>query len=183
MTHLTVEQAPATIASPRRRMWLYVVAGTVAICMMTGITLFIGGIVMFKRHVHSEATAPELAMREFDSTAARFASTPPLIELRDGRTVAIHRTPDRPRQHVEALHLLIYDADDGRLVRITVPGWLLRFVPASDRSSAIRIDGVEGFDSSSEHPVTFEDFERHGPGLIIDGRGRRRGERLLAWIE
>ena len=46
----------------------------------------------------------------------------------------------------------------------------------------IRIDGVDGLDDG-DNPVSLEDLERHGPGLIVDGRDRRRRGRLLAWIE
>jgi hypothetical protein len=96
--------------------------------------------------------------------------------------MAIHRAPDRPRQPVDALHLLLYDAGDRRLVRVTVPGWLLRLAPTSKGRTSIRIDGVEGLDDH-DNPVTLEDLERHGPGLIFDGRDRRRRGRLLAWVD
>jgi hypothetical protein len=180
-TLLTPDSA-VTMHRERRRTWLYVLGGLVLICMMTGISLVVGGFVMFNRHVRTESIGPAQAAVEFEQTAARFANSIPLIELREGERMFVRRSPERPRQPIEALHLLIYDADDERLVRVTVPGWLLRLAPTSNGHTAIHIDGVDGLDDG-ENPVSLEDLERHGPGLIVDGHDRRRRGRLLAWVD
>lgn len=167
----------------KRRTWLYIVGGLVLICMMTGITLVVGGFMMFKRHVHTEITTATQAAGEFERAASALVARTPLVELNEDGRITVHRTPDRPRQPIESLHLLIYDDDEERLVRITVPGWLLRLAPRSNGRTTIRIDGVDGFDGDSESSISLEDLERHGPGLILDGHDRRHRTRLLAWVE
>jgi hypothetical protein len=178
MTHQIEHDAPP----PRRRTWLYVVAGIFGICAMVGISLVVGGVMLFQQHVQTQTMSADVAQAEIDREAERFAGSEPLIELLDHRRIAVHRSPDRPRQPIDTLHLLIYDADDRRLIRLSVPGWLMRMAPQSQRGS-IKIDGVEVFDRDRDNPVRLEDLERHGPGVIVNGRGNDDADRFLAWVD
>jgi hypothetical protein len=73
---------------------------------------------------------------------------------------------------------MAFDRDDGQLVRVTVPFWLLRLAPEgklSSSSDALR--GVKG----AEH-LTVQQLEALGPGLLVDHRDED-GSRVLIWTE
>ncbi len=176
---MTSDNASHSNRQPSRT-WLYVVGGVAMIFVMAGLTLVVGGILLFRQHVHTETIGRDEAERRLERAAARFSTDLPLVELRDGSTI-IHRQPERRRQQIEAFHLLVYHTDERRMVDVTIPGWLLRLGPA--RGSSLKINGIEGLDGRGEKPVSLEDLERHGPGLVIDGRARPRGGPMLAWVE
>ena len=66
---------------------------------------------------------------------------------------------------------------EGKLVKFSIPFWLLRM-----KSGPIRIGSyANGWDDSRVR-FTIEDLERHGPGLLIDETERTEG-RVLVWVE
>jgi hypothetical protein len=76
--------------------------------------------------------------------------------------------------------VLAYDPDDERLVRISIPFWLLRLAPSTKRMSFLSDNGID-FDSERVR-LTLEDLERRGPGLILDHKDRH-GSLVLVWTE
>jgi hypothetical protein len=73
--------------------------------------------------------------------------------------------------------VLAWNADDGKLVKLSVPFWLLKFgrrkVDVNSRDS--------GFDLDRLH-LDINELERIGPTLILDLR-KPSGERVLVWTQ
>ena len=74
---------------------------------------------------------------------------------------------------------MAYDKHARKLVRVSIPFWLLRMAP-SRHVSFLNDSGID-FDSDRVH-LTLEDLERRGPGLILD-QADRRGSQVLVWTE
>ena len=112
---------------------------------------------------------------------ARFAGQRPLIELAHGDEPIVHREMMKAEaeQRLESIRVLAYDRRAGKLVRVSIPFWLLRVVP-SHHFSFLNDNGIEI--DSDRIRLTIEDVERRGPGLLLDTRDRH-GSQVLIWTE
>ncbi|HUK33579.1 MAG TPA: hypothetical protein VLV86_06700 [Vicinamibacterales bacterium] len=170
------------------RTWLWVVLGIVGTCCLLVVVVIGGAIFEFQQHVKNEVVESTLADQEFAHTRARFAGQQPLIEFvghdRDDEPT-IHRPPaDAPRAHINTLRVLVYDLREGHLIHADVPGWLLRMMPNDGRYGGRYRSGEFSADFGEQfqrHQLTIEDIERHGLGLVLDGRNDN--SRILIWTE
>src|SRR6185503_10422484 len=109
--------------------WVWVVVGVIVAGILGIVAIAAASIYYVSRHVDTREVSPAMASREFDEVRARFASQKPLIEL-DERGDLVRTNPDRPAQKnpksPEQIHVLAFDAREGRMVRVTIPFWLLR---------------------------------------------------------
>ena len=113
-----------------KRTWLAVV-GTAAIIVGAIAVLAVGaGAYIIYNHTAAQFVDAAAADAQFDAERARFAGQRPLIELRGVDVPIVHRQPSAPRRDVVALHVLSYDTRTRKLVRMEIPGWLLRVVSA-----------------------------------------------------
>lgn len=169
--------------------WVWVVFGIVGFLVLLCIAVVGGGIFMFRQHVHTEAVPKQAAVQEFERQRTRFAGQQPLIQVTkvedNDSKVVVHRPPGTAARHtdLQAIRVLTYDERNGRIVNVDVPIWLARW--------AFRNRGESGrgrvtFGNSSVEfesgDLTFEDIERHGPGLILDAVDTR-GAQVLVWAE
>lgn len=171
-----------------KRTWLWVVLGIVATFALVVIVFVGGAIFEFRTHVRNEYVESSSAEQQFAQVRSRFAGQQPLIEFVNGdqeETPTIHRPPaDAPRVRINDLRVLIYDLRQGHLIRADVPGWLLRMMPnggrygGSYRSGGFNADFGEQFE---RHQLTIEDIERHGLGLVLEGRNDNT--RIIIWTE
>jgi hypothetical protein len=72
--------------------------------------------------------------------------------------------------------VLAYNDDDGNLVKMDIPFWLLRM-----KKGPINL-GASAGNWSDRVKITVEDLERYGPGIILEASPRERGRALL-WTE
>ena len=75
--------------------------------------------------------------------------------------------------------VLAYDTREEKLIRVSIPFWLLRLAPS--RHVSFLSDTGINFDSDRVR-LTLDDLERRGPGLILD-QADRRGSHVLVWTE
>ena len=153
-----------------------IIVGIMAVAVVGGAAFFI------YRHVNTSFTGPQNAATEFAQARSRFAGQKPLIEMRNDDPI-LHRelvkgTGTQP-ERIEALRVLVYDRYAGKLVRVSIPLWLLRMAP-SKHFSFLSDSGID-MDSDRVN-LTLEDLERRGPGLILDQKDRR-GSEVLVWTE
>ena len=87
-----------------------------------------------------------------------------------GGGVSLAKTP-------EELHVMAFDPDDGRIVRVTIPFWLLRLKLGS---STIDFNGNRM--DLEDLRLSVEDLENFGPTLIVD-HTERGGDRVLVWSQ
>jgi hypothetical protein len=160
------------------RTWIAVlIAAIVVVCV--GVIALVGGSAYFvARHVSTDFVPADHADERFAAARQRLAGHAALIELRDGDAGVIRRAPAGAKlAPITSVRALIYDPNDGRIVDVSLPVWLLRLAPGGELSF------IEHghFDTGRIH-FTFEDVERHGPGLILDGTDRD-GTRILIWSQ
>ena len=166
-----------------KRTWLWILLGIAATFVLVVIVLVGGAIFEFRQHVHNEYAEGTVAEQEFARTRARFGSQQPLIEFSgkgNSDDAIVHRPPaDAPRVQIHTLRCLIYDLQQGHLIHVDVPGWLLSMMPNSGRyGGGFNADFGDEFE---RHRITIDDLERHGLGLVLDGHNDNT--RMLIWTE
>jgi hypothetical protein len=165
-----------------RKTWISVVIAAVIIIGILAIAAIGGTAFFIYRHVNTEVTANENADARFAEERKRFAGQKPLIEIRKDDEPVLNRDEipaSLPAAKLETLRVLAYDSHEGKLVRVSIPFWLLRLAP-TNHMSFLSDTGIE-FDSDRVN-LTLEDLERRGPGLVLD-QTDRRGSQVLVWTE
>ena len=157
-----------------KKPWIAILIAIFIIAGIGAIGLVAGSMYWFSRHVSSQSTSTESAEALFDRERARFAGQQPIVEFSGGGdNPAVRRLQTaeaNPRGgEMQALHARVYDPEDGRLVRADIPFWLIRL----GKSFSFMPDMGS---------VTLEDLERHGHGLIVNGRSEE-GHQVLVWID
>ncbi|HEX5473422.1 MAG TPA: hypothetical protein VFX12_02075 [Vicinamibacterales bacterium] len=158
--------------------WIWVVAGLFALAVLVGITLAAAGLWFARTHIDIHSTTTRKAAAEFETIRRQFADQKPLIEL-DDRGHVTRTNTDRPSSAIrpDSLNILAFDPDQDRVVKMSIPFWLLRL-----KMRGTRIDiGGDRVDLA-DLKLTVEDLERYGPTLIVDHTGRD-GERVLVWTK
>jgi hypothetical protein len=162
------------------RTWVWIVIGLVVLGILCVLAVAGVGFYMFTQHVDTKVVSRSDANQEFDAIRARFTGQRALIEL-DERGRFLRSNPDRdPKPGVKVpdqLYVLAFDPDDERIVKVTIPFWLLRF-----KSHGTTIDFDGGRMGLEDLKLTVEDLERFGPTLIVDHQGMH-GERVLVWSQ
>lgn len=158
--------------------WVWVVIGAAVLCILGLVAIAAVGFYFVSQHIETKPATAAAAASEFEAVKASFAGQKPLIELdRDGRFLRSHT--DRPAPAHAAvpndLHLLAFDPSDGRIVRFSIPFWLLRRRP---RNATIDLNGSRM--DLEDLRLTVEDLERYGPAVIVD-HSAPDGERILVW--
>jgi hypothetical protein len=155
-----------------------IIVGILAVSAIGGTAFF------FYRHIQSESVQSEtVAAEQFAAARARFAGQKPLIEMRRRDEPVLHReylTSAADGKRLETLRVLAYDPDNGKLVRVAIPMWLLRLAPSGKRMTFLSDNGID-FDSERVN-LTLDDLERRGPGLLLD-HADRHGSLVLVWTE
>jgi len=169
------------MAQKRIATWAAVLIAGVIIVGMLAVAAVGGAAFFIYRHVNTSFTGQESATEQFSAARARFAGQRPLIELAHGDEPVVHRelAKGTPGHRLDSIRVLAYDLRAGKLVRVSIPFWLLRLVP-SNHFSFLNDNGIE-IDSDRVR-LTIEDLERHGPGLVLDTRDRH-GAQVLIWTE
>jgi hypothetical protein len=160
----------------RKRTWLAIAAAAAVVLGSIAIISVATGAYIIYTHTAAQFIDAAAGDAQIAGQRAQFAGQEPLIELRGVDNPQVHRHPEAPRREVATLHVLSYDPRARKLVRVDIPGWLLRVVSAH---GAIRLANLEMFNDDRDR-VTLEDLERHGPGLIVEAQGRSH---VLVWTE
>jgi len=165
-----------------RKTWLSILIAGVIIVGMLAATVVGGTAYFFYHHINSTFTPRENAEQQFAAARARFAGQTPLIEMRHDEEPVVHRElvdASHAPARIESLRVLAYDSRARKLVRVSIPFWLIRLAPGK-HFSFLSDNGVD-FDSDRVR-LSYEDLERLGPGLILDQEDRR-GSHVLVWTE
>jgi len=165
-----------------RKTWISVLIASVLIVGILAVAAIGGTAFFIYQHVNTQFAPNEKAEAQFAEARARFAGQKPLIEMRKDDEPVLHRDvipASLPATKLETLHVLAYDTHEEKLVRVSIPFWLLRLAP-TNHVSFLNDTGID-FDSDRVR-LTLADLERRGPGLIID-QADRRGSHVLVWTE
>jgi hypothetical protein len=161
-----------------RKTWVWVVVGVAGMGLVTLMAVAGSGVYFVSHHVHSEhATSPD-AIRSFQSVITSLGSPRPLYELdvtEEPRLARPFSEIPSAATRSDTLWVLAFDPDQDRLVRVSLPFWLLRI-----GSRKVRImHGANGFDFERLN-LDIDELERIGPALVFDYRNQD-GARVLLW--
>lgn len=134
-----------------------------------------GGYFVFRSMEKSTATEAA-AIREIDSIKARFGARPPLVEIINPRSmdVRINRLAGSDGAPVQTIHVVSWKAEDGEVMRMEVPLWLMRF-------SSVNLLSQIGL-APEKLRLTVQDIERYGPGVVVD-YNQPGASRMLMWVD
>lgn len=156
-----------------------------------------GGVVVLAGAIGLTAIAASCAMLVSRQIEVREGESVVTFEQESARVLArlgdvpalIEDTPTGPRlspgnlerrkatagsKRPEALWVLVWAPDDQKIVRLTLPFWLLRLSP---QGIEIKVDDVD----LDKLRLSVDDLERAGPGLVLIRNDER--SRVLAWTE
>jgi hypothetical protein len=164
----------------RVKTWVWVVLGIMVVGVLGVVAMAGVGLYFFSQHIETKTASPSVAARDFDQIKEKFATQKPLIELDErGHFLRSHIDRQVPPNAAppEALHVLAFDPDDGRIVRVSIPFWLLRL---KMRGTSIDFNGNRM--DLEDLKLTVEDLERFGATLVVDHKSPS-GERVLVWSQ
>jgi hypothetical protein len=164
----------------KARTWIWIIVGVIAVGILCVIAMAGAGMYFVAQNVQARTVSSDTAAGEFDTIRKLFAGQKALIEL-DERGNFLRSNTDRPAPpnptRPQKLYVLAFDPDDGRLVRMSVPFWLLRM-----KTNDARIDFSGNRVDLEDLKLTVEDLEKFGPSLILDQRNEG-GDRILVWSQ
>lgn len=170
---------------PTKKTWIWIVVTVVSVCIVAMLALAGAGVFFVSRHVRATTSTSTNAVKEFDAAKAFFKDPRPIFELESRDHPRMTRDLESlPTSSVKAsdLWILAWDPDagprDGRLVRISLPFWLLRL---GRRKVDVFHGGSDGFDLDRLN-LDVRELERVGPLVLVD-HNLPRGERVLVWTQ
>ena len=160
--------------------WVWIVVAIAVVGILCVIAMAGIGIYFFSQNISARTVSASAASSEFDDVRARFSGQRALIEL-DDRGNFLRANTNRPSPANPArpqhLYVLAFDPDDGNLVRLSVPFWLLRM---KMKGTTIDLNGRKM--DLEDLKLTVEDLERFGPTLVLD-QVNEGGDRVLVWSQ
>ncbi len=168
---------------PKVKTWIWVAAALLVVGIIGFVALVGAGFFFVARQVKTEPASRESAARAFATARARFEGREPIIQIRrEGGVVNTRVTREPPADAsgspLESMHVMVWDPKEGRIVRVTLPFWLLRL---SNRGS-IHFSSDRANLSLEHLNLTADDLEKYGPALIVD-QEMPSGERVLIWTQ
>lgn len=165
----------------RRRIptWAWIIVAIIGLGILAVVALAGASLYFFSRHVQTATVTMGEADARFVEAQRGFEGQTPLIELDEQG----HFLRGNPREASAdapapaALHVMAYDADDGQIVTLSIPFWLLRLQKGN---TTIDLGGRRT--DLEDLKLTVEDLESYGPALIVDHRDTD-GARVLVWSQ
>jgi hypothetical protein len=118
---------------------------------------------------------------ELEAIRARFGNHLPLINTKAAGGEPVIRRDGRGAAYtgqLQNLQVAAYDKDERKLVRFSIPFWLLRMAP--DGKMTLGDDALD--DLAGREKLTVAELEAFGPGLVVDEL-KPNGDRVLVWTE
>ena len=161
------------------RRWLSVVLGVLLLLVLGMVALAGSCAYLVRKQVQvREAASIGDFEQEANAILKRFEGVPPLVvQGPSGPSISGKALAMRQKRGgtINNLHILVYSIRDGKLVRLTLPLWLLRMSP--DGRMDINRDEV-GLENVR---LSIEDLEAAGPGPLFVRK--TNDTRVLVWAE
>jgi hypothetical protein len=163
-----------------KKTWVWILLGVVGCGVLVLFGLAGAGVYFVTHHIHATRSSDASAVQAFETARMPFKDETPLFELdrfdQPHATRDLSTLPTSPVKPTD-LHILAWNPDERRLVRITLPFWMLRL----GRRKIDIINGERNFDFGRLN-VDVDDLERIGPTLVLDLH-TPSGERVLVWTQ
>ena len=170
---------------PAKKTWVWIIVITASVCIVALLAMATAGVVFVSRHVSATTSTSANAVKAFDAARAPFKDQRPLFELESRDHPRMTRDLESlPTSNVKAtdLWILAWDPDagphEGRLVKISLPFWLLRL---GRRKVDVFHGGTDGFDLERLN-LDVRELERVSPLVLVD-HSMQHGERVLVWTQ
>jgi hypothetical protein len=164
----------------KKRTWVWVVVGILVVCVLAVVAIAGAGFYFVSKRVDATRSTPAEAFASIDAVVRSFEGRPALYTIdandRPHLTAPLESLPTASRKATD-LSIHAWDPNSGRLVRLSLPLWMLKF-----GHQKIRVAQDEGGLKFEEFHFDMAELERIGPTLIIDHRGED-GERVLLWTK
>jgi hypothetical protein len=164
--------------APTRKTWLWILVGVVGFGVVCIIALAGFGLYFVSSHVQAKKSTSADAFRAFDEARERFKNDKPVFEL-DSRENPrqLRQLSEMPTSttKTEVVWVLVWDPDSERLVKLSMPFWVLRL---GRQNIDISGDGLD----FQRLKLDVKELQRVGPVLIFD-HVSTSGERVLVWTQ
>lgn len=164
--------------APSKRTWLWIVLAALGLCVIFVIAIAGVGLYFVSSHVSTKTSTTAEAFSAFDAARAPFKDVPPVYEVDDHERVKqVRKIADLPegKTRAQQMQVLVWDADRERLVKVSVPFWVLRM-------GHQKIDIANSPFELERMQLDVKELERVGPILLLDLRSRG-GQRVLIWTQ
>jgi hypothetical protein len=163
-----------------RKTWILIIVGGLGVFVVALIAVAGAGVYFVTRHVHTVHASDTEAMQQFEAVHGTFPGQRPLYEMDEGQrpqqTRPLSDVPTSARP-ANDLRVLAWDPEDGHLVNVTLPFWVLRL--GKQKMDVVRND--RGFNIERLN-LDVDELARIGPSLVFDFRNRQ-GVRVVVWTE
>jgi hypothetical protein len=162
----------------KRRTWLWILVAVVGLFLVCVIAMAGFGMYFVSRHVHAGPSSSTDAFQAFDNARAPFKDAKPVFELDDReRPRQVRQFSEFPTAPARAdlVWILAWDPDRERLVKMSLPFWVLRM-------GRQKIDIANGGFDFERLELDMNELERVGPVLLFDFRANN-GKRVLIWTQ
>jgi hypothetical protein len=163
----------------KQRTWLWIGLGLAGAAVLVVVAIAVIGVLVVMRNMQVSTASEPSAAAEFAAALARFDDEEPLLQMEDRRHLDVSRLEKRAESYSGPapthLRILAWDAREKKLVRLSIPIWLMRF--GSKGAYNLDLDGLRLEDVN----LTPEQLERAGPALLLDHA--ERNARVLLWTE
>jgi len=163
-----------------RKTWIWIIVGVAGVCLLGLIAIAGAGVYFVAHHVQTQGTSSVEAMRSFDAVRAMFKEQRALYEIDAQERPRVARsTQELPTSKVKPqdLKILAFDPEKQRLVKVSLPFWLLRL----GKQKIDVMNDEPGFDLERLN-LDVAELERIGPALVFDFRSHE-GVRVLLWTQ
>jgi hypothetical protein len=161
-----------------RKTWLWILVSVVGFGVLCIIAVAGFGMYFVRSHVHAGRSTSADAFRAFDEVRAKFKGDKPVYEL-DAKEHPrqIRQFSEMPTSSTKAemAWMLIWDPEEERLLKMSMPFWVLRL-------GRQKIDISSGGFDFQRLQLDVGELQRVGPVLLFDLRSRG-GERVLIWTQ
>jgi hypothetical protein len=163
-----------------RRIWLWIIVGGLTAGAVVLVTAAGAGMYFVSHHVDTAHASGADAIAACDAILASLPSPRPLYEIdSDDRLRLVRPIEDLPTgsAHPDTLRILTFDPDDQRLVKVSLPFWMLRLSRAK-----FHVTGADRAFDLRRLNLDSAELQRLGPALVLDFRDRD-GARVLLWTQ
>ena len=162
------------------RTWLFIILGVIGVILLGFAGCVGAGYYFITHHVSTTHTTNAAAVERFEAARAPFKGQTPLIRadlLGGGVEVKVEDLPTSTVKPAQ-MHIMAWDPkDDGQLVQISLPFWLLKLGKRKMNFGSPQVD----MDLQRMNLDAYE-LERIGPRLVLDA-ARPDGTRVLIWTK
>jgi hypothetical protein len=170
----------------KTKTWIWIIAGFLGVCVLVLMAVAGAGVYFVSQHIVAKRVATTDALRQFEDARSMLKDKKPLLELdRLGHPREVQRTEKLPTSLIKPTNMVVlaWNPDRGRIVRVSLPFWLLlmgkRKVDLFDSGSGG--SGTNNFDVDRLN-IDVRELERIGPAFVLD-YVTMNGERILVWTE